>query len=193
MSCRCRNADLFQGPSLRFQIGLRVVVSGVEAHVAKPAADDRDIDARRDKVHSGGVTEAVWRHMLGSQRWHGFGCRFNISHKLEPDARGAERLAVAVNEHPRVWRSRLPFQQLFQQQRGFWPEWADALLTALAKEPHATRAIEPDGLRTQIERFLYSCPAIVEEREQRVIAQAFERRAVWLGKDRRHFRLIQIT
>ncbi|CAN7143512.1 hypothetical protein LJR234_000071 [Mesorhizobium amorphae] len=35
--------------------------------MAKPAADDRDIDARRDKVHGGGVTEAVWRHMLGSQ------------------------------------------------------------------------------------------------------------------------------
>lgn len=52
---------------------------GVEAHVAKPAADDCDVDARRDEVNGSGVAEAVRRHMLISQRWHGFGCRFNIS------------------------------------------------------------------------------------------------------------------
>ena len=42
----CRNGDLFQGLPLRFQIGPGIVVGRVEAHVAEPTADDRDVDAR---------------------------------------------------------------------------------------------------------------------------------------------------
>ena len=45
---------------------------GVEAHVAKPTADERDVDACRDEVDGGGMAEAVWRCMLRSQRWHSF-------------------------------------------------------------------------------------------------------------------------
>ena len=116
--------------------------------MTEPAADDRDVDARRDEVHGGGMAEAVRRHMLGSQRWRGCGGRLHIGRELEPDARGAERLAVAVDEHPLVWRSRLPLQQLFQQRHGFRPERADALLAALAKEAHAAGRVEPDGLGT---------------------------------------------
>jgi hypothetical protein len=161
--------------------------------VAEPAADDCDVDSRRDEVDGGGVAEAVRRHMLGSQRWHGFGRRLHIGCQLEADARGAERIVIAIDEQPLVWCPRLPFHQLFQQQDGFWPERADTLLTTFADKAHATKAIEPDRLRAQVERFLYSCAAVVEEREQRVIAQAFEGRAAGLGKDLRHFRWVQIT
>src|SRR3977135_1026519 len=100
---------------------------------------------------------------------------------------------VACAEHPRFWRSRLPLQQLFQQHHGFRPERADALLATLAKEAHAAGRVEPDGLGTQVERLLYPCAAVVEEREQRMIAHAFECRTAWLGKDRRHLCRIQIA
>src|ERR1700719_3885333 len=72
--------------------------------------------------------------------------------------------AVAVDEQPLVRRSRLPFQQLFQQHHGFRPERADSFLAALAKEANAAGRVEPDGLGAQVERLLYSCPAVVEER-----------------------------
>ena len=72
MSYRRRNVDQFQCLSLCFQIRLRVVVGGVEARVAKPTADERDVDACRDEVDGGGMAEAVWRDMLRLQRWHSF-------------------------------------------------------------------------------------------------------------------------
>ena len=54
MSSRFRSADLFQCLPLRFQIGPGVVIGGVEAHMTKPAADDGNVDARRDEVYGGG-------------------------------------------------------------------------------------------------------------------------------------------
>jgi hypothetical protein len=55
----CRSADLLQCLPLRFQIGPGVVIGGVETHMTEPAADDRDVNARRDEVHGGGMAEAV--------------------------------------------------------------------------------------------------------------------------------------
>ena len=72
------NGDLFQGFPLRFQIGPGIVVGRVEADMTEPASDDRNVDAGRDEVHGGGVPEGVWRYMLGSQRWRGFGGRLHV-------------------------------------------------------------------------------------------------------------------
>lgn len=116
-----------------------------------------------------------------------------MGRKLEPNVGWAERLAIAVDEQPLVQCTRLSLQQRFQQQHGFRPEWADAFLAALAGKTNATWAIEPDRPGTQIESLLYPCPAVVEEREQCVIAYAFECGAVWLGKDRCYHRRGQIT
>src|SRR5690606_31030849 len=80
-----------------------------------------------------------------------------------------------------------------QQHDGFRPERADSFLPALAGQTHAARAFEPDCFWAQVERFLYSCAAVVEEREQRMIAHALNGRTVWLSEDRRHFRRIQIA
>lgn len=121
------------------------------AHAAKPAADDRDVDTSRDKMHLGGVAEAVRRHVFGVQRWLGSGRRFHIARKLEPDARGAERLATAVHEQPLVWCSRFSLQQLFQKQHGFRPKRTNAFLASLAYQPHATWAIKPDHIGAQVE------------------------------------------
>lgn len=60
----CRNADLFERLSLGFEIGLSVVVGRVEADMPQPAADDGDVDARRDEVDGRRVPEAVRRHMF---------------------------------------------------------------------------------------------------------------------------------
>lgn len=72
MPRRHRCGDLFQRLSLCFQIGFRVVIGGVEAHMPKPTADDRDVYARRYKMDGGGVTEAVRRYVLRLQRRRGF-------------------------------------------------------------------------------------------------------------------------
>lgn len=105
-------------PSASFSPG--VVVGGVEAHMTNQLRMTwRRRPPRRGapRWHGG----AVQCHALGSQRWRGCGGAF-IGRELEPDARGADRLAVAVDEHPLVWRSRLSLQQLFQQHHGFRPE-----------------------------------------------------------------------
>jgi hypothetical protein len=85
-------------------------------------------------MHGGGVPEGVRRYMLGTQRWHGFGCRFHVSGELEPDPRGAERLTIAVDEQPLAGRSWLPLEQFLQQHHGFRPERADTFL-ALPQDP----------------------------------------------------------
>ena len=161
--------------------------------MAEPTADDRDVDARRDEVHGGGVPEGVRRHMLGTQRRRGF-CRSpHVGGKLEPDTRGTERFAITVDEQPLVRRPWLSLEQLTQQQDRFRPERADAFLSALAGQAHAARAFEPDRFGAQIERFLYSCAAVVEEREQRMVAHTLDRRTVGLSEDRRHFRRIEVA
>lgn len=60
------SGDLLQSLPLRFQVGPGIVVGRVEAHVAEPASNDCNVDARRDEVHGGGVPEGVWRYMLGA-------------------------------------------------------------------------------------------------------------------------------
>ena len=83
---RRRDVDLFKRLPLRFQIGPGVMVGGVEADMAKPTADDSDMDARRDEMHGGGMAEAVRRHMFGSKGWSCFGRRIHIGGEFEPDA-----------------------------------------------------------------------------------------------------------
>lgn len=48
-------ADAVERLALGFQIGLRIVVGGVEADMAEPASDDGDVDARRHQMHRGRV------------------------------------------------------------------------------------------------------------------------------------------
>src|SRR5262249_28260939 len=107
MSCRFRRADPFQCLSFRFEIGPGVVIGGVEAHMTKPAADDGNVDACRDEVYGGGVSEAVRRHMFNPQRRRGFARPLPIGRMLEPNAGCARRLTIAVDEQPLVRRSRL--------------------------------------------------------------------------------------
>lgn len=66
--------------------------------------------------------EAVWRHMLGWQRWHGFGCRFNIGHKLEPEAEAVSGSPWRLtNIRSLALAAAVPTTFLAV----FWPEWAD--------------------------------------------------------------------
>ena len=109
------------------------------------------------------MTEAVRGHVLRPESRHRSRCGSHVCGKLEPNARCAERLAIPVDEHRFIRCPWLPLQQFLQQHYGFRPERADAFLAPLAKEPHATRRFEPDGLGAQIERFLDPRAAVVEE------------------------------
>ncbi len=96
MLASCWGPDLLQRLSLGFEIGLGIVVGRVEADVPEPAADDGDVDDRRDEMDGGRVPEAVRCHMLRTKR----GCRsrgrLDVSRHLEPHARGAQWLTVSV-------------------------------------------------------------------------------------------------
>ncbi len=41
----------FQGFAFRFNIGTRIDIGCIQVCVAKPTANDRDIDSRRDKMN----------------------------------------------------------------------------------------------------------------------------------------------
>ena len=63
--------------------------------MTQPASDDRDVDAGGDQVYGRRMPEAVRRHMFSRQRRRGLFSRPDIVRQLEPNARGAERVAVA--------------------------------------------------------------------------------------------------
>lgn len=84
--------------------------------------------------------------MLGLERWHGFGCYFNISYKVELDAQGVEWLGVAANEQ-RSLALAAAVPTAFSAAARVSGQMR--LLEALAKEKCATRAIEPGGFGTR--------------------------------------------
>jgi hypothetical protein len=64
-----------------------------------PASIAQCVEIHNIPVKRAPVSEPCY---LGSQRWRGCGGGLHIGRELEPDARGAKRLAVAVDEHPLV-------------------------------------------------------------------------------------------
>jgi hypothetical protein len=56
-------------PALRLQIGLGVVVGGVEADVPEPASDHRDVDAGRDQMYRRRVPEALVTVLATQSHW----------------------------------------------------------------------------------------------------------------------------
>ena len=57
----------FHGLALGFHIGSRIDIGRVEAFVAKPAANDCDVDARCDKAYGCGVPESMRGDSLAEQ------------------------------------------------------------------------------------------------------------------------------
>src|SRR5258708_7658547 len=60
----CKELERF---SFGLQIGLRIVVGGVETDVPEPASDHRDVHARCDQMDRCRVTEAVGPDVLRGQ------------------------------------------------------------------------------------------------------------------------------
>jgi hypothetical protein len=104
------SSDAFKRFALCFQIGLSVVVGGVEADVAKPASDHRDVDACRNQMHSGSVPKAVRRYGLRPQTRRLLRSSSGVLGELEAYARGPEWSAIAVDEECFVASPRLTFQ-----------------------------------------------------------------------------------
>ncbi len=179
----CRNADLFERLSLGFEIGLSVVVGRVEADMPQPAADDGDVDARRDEVDGRRVPEAVRRHMFQTQRGRRFRRGRDVGRQLEPHARSSQWLAVAIDEDALIRRAWLPLQQLLHQSHGFRPERADAFLSPLAVKTHIIRCFKTDRAGTQIERLLDARTAIIEQRQQHMVSHPFNGRPVGLREN----------
>jgi protein strawberry notch len=105
-----RSSDTFKRFAFRFQIGLSVVVGGVEADVAEPASDHRDVDTCRNQMHSGSVPKAVRRDGLRRQTRRLPRGRSGVLGKLKAYARGAKWSTIAVDEECFVASSRLTFQ-----------------------------------------------------------------------------------
>tara|TARA_B100000749_G_scaffold269820_1_gene249001 strand:+ start:874 stop:1365 length:492 start_codon:yes stop_codon:yes gene_type:complete len=159
----------------------------------QPTADDGNVHPGRDKVDGGRVPEAVRRHIFGAKRRHGLGCSCNISGEFEPHSRSPQRLTVSIDEDSLVWRTRLAFQQLHEQRDRFRPEWTDSFLAPLAIEASAVGCIEPDRIGTQIEGLLDARAAIVQEREQSMVAHTLNGRPIWLGEDRLNLPRLKIA
>ena len=66
-SCPDRSSDAFKRFALGLQIGLRVMVGGIEADMSKPASDHCDVDPSRDQMYGSRVPEAVRRDGLRRQ------------------------------------------------------------------------------------------------------------------------------
>ena len=62
-ACLRPHSDAFKRFALCLQIGLGIVVSGVEADVPEPASDHRDVDAGRDQMYRSRMPEAVYRSL----------------------------------------------------------------------------------------------------------------------------------
>ena len=78
--------------ALGIQVGLSVVMGGLQARMAKPAADHGDIDS------GGGVPKRVWRYPLGCQPRRRSGSGADVLRELEAHARCAQGCTVAVYE-----------------------------------------------------------------------------------------------
>lgn len=111
------------------QVGLRVAVGGVEAHVSESDSDHGDVVVGGDEMHSGGMPEAVRRHLLRSEARHCLRPWVNAFGELETHAVRAVRRAITVDEHGLVFTARLTLEQGFQQHRRLWPERKGALVT----------------------------------------------------------------
>ena len=91
------SSDAFKRFALCFQIGLSVVVGGVEADVAEPASDHCDVNAGRDQMYRGRMPEAVRRDVLRRQARHFLGGCRDALRELEAYARGTEWRTIPVD------------------------------------------------------------------------------------------------
>jgi hypothetical protein len=64
----------------------------------------------------------------------------------------------------------------------FWPEWAEALLAALAEQPNLRRRFEANRREAEVNDFLGSCPSVGHELKQRDIAAAQSRGSINTGE-----------
>ena len=96
-SCPGPSSDAFKRFALCFQIGLSVVVDGVEADVAEPASDHCDLNAGRDQMYRGRMLEAVRRDVLRRQARHFLGGSRDALRELEAYARGTEWRTIPVD------------------------------------------------------------------------------------------------
>jgi hypothetical protein len=106
----CPLSDAFKRFALCLQIGLSVVVGGVEAEVAKPTSDHRDVDACRNQMHSDSVSKAVRRDGLRRQTRRLLRSSSGVLGELEAYARGSKWSALTVDEECFVASPRLTFQ-----------------------------------------------------------------------------------
>jgi hypothetical protein len=85
-ACRRTRSNAFKRFALGFQVGLRIVVGGVEADVPEPASYHRDIDPCRDQMYGSSVPKAVRRDVLRGQTRYDLSRSLDVFSELEADA-----------------------------------------------------------------------------------------------------------
>jgi hypothetical protein len=78
-----RHPNAFKRFAFGLQIGLGIVVGGVEADVPEPASDHCDVHAGRDQMYGSRMPEAVRRDVLRHQARHFLGRRRDVMGELE--------------------------------------------------------------------------------------------------------------
>jgi hypothetical protein len=130
---------LFQSQKLRFQVGLSIVIGGIEVRMAQPTSNDRHINASGDEMDSGRVAESVWRDPF--RGWYGdlLASGFNVMTKLKANAGCAEFPPESITKDWFVRTTRLPIQEGSDQICRFRPQGTDPFLAALPGEPDVSR------------------------------------------------------
>src|ERR1700693_576896 len=160
-----RRIDLIECFAFCFEIRSCVQVSSVQSSVSEPISDDGRIDARGNQLDSNAVSKRMWADAFLRERWGLLGRCLNILLEFESNTCSAEGSPIAIHEDWLIVGTGPAPQQRSEQIHRFRRQTTDSAFPALSKELHVGRRLEPNCVRTHIQRFLDAGSRVVEECE----------------------------
>jgi len=160
-----RRIDLIECFAFCFEIRSCVQVGRVQSSVSEPISDDGRIDARGNQLDSNAVSKRMWADAFFPERWRLLGRCLNILLEFESNTCSAEGSPIAIHEDWLIVGTGPAPQQCSKQIHCFRPQGTDSAFPAFSKELHVGGRIEPNCLRTHIQRFLDASSRVVEKSE----------------------------
>ena len=155
--------DFLQSQTFCFEIGLRIVIGGIEMRMAEPASNDRHINASGDEMDSGRVAESMRRDPFRGHCGNYLPSGFDVMTKLKANAGCAELHSVSITKGWFVRTSRLPMQERPVGGCRFGPQGTDPFLTALPEEPDVSRRLKVEMFWTNVQGFLDTRSGVVKK------------------------------
>ena len=127
----------------------------------QPISDYGRIDDYGNQLDPNAVSKRMWANAFFRERWRRLGCCLNILLEFESNTCSAERSAIAIHEDWLIVGTGSAPQQCSKQIHCFRPQGTDSAFPAFSKELHVGGRIEPNCLRTHIQRFLDASSRVV--------------------------------